>query len=353
MILRKPRKQMAFATVKHGDSSMQTVPSTLRMHYLEFISSLFCPPRATAPARGGWTNPVLSVLLTTASLLPTTPAIAQNVVDPRCAGGVSCQIWGCDRQARDMYQKEFSNPPHCRSGRSGFADAEDECRRIGGQPRSGPGGAPFIWCDAIQDTADSSSAQDQTPAAPDPSSGERIQGILDIGIALLEAYKGSVEESVRERYRDMAAESERQNREADRRAADSLGSFAKEFSAFAKQSQDAVLGNIDQAKARCGQPVTTRLEIAECFRSLSATYVTKALECEKGAQGLSTPGAKGQPAGANVPGRPTGQRVYNEACANIHISGAKASNCVAVGILRPDTQFNSLMKRCAESHGLL
>lgn len=328
-------------------------PLYLQMRYQLIMTSLYDNPRDATEERFGRRDIFLGALVIVGGVLSATPAIAQNVVDPRCAGGVSCQIWGCNRQARDMGQKEFSNPPHCRSGRSGFADAEEECLRIGGQPRPGPGGAPFIWCDAVQDSADSSPAQDQSPAVPNQSSGERIQGILDIGIALLEAYKGSVEESVRERYRDMAAESERQNREADRRAADSLGSFAKEFSEFAKQSEDAVLGNIDQAKARCGKPVNTRLEIAECFRSLSATYVKKALECEQGAQRLSTPGAKGQAPGANVPGRPTGQRVYQEACGDIHITGAKASNCVAVGILRPDTQFNALMKRCAESHGLL
>lgn len=145
---------------------------------------------------------------------------------------------------------------------------------------------------------------------------------------------------------------EPESSDADQRASYSLGGFANDFSGFATQSQDAVLGDIDQAQQRCGRQVNARLEIAGCFSSLLATYVAAAPDCERNGQTLSTLGG-GRVSGRGGPARTSGQRIYQEVCSDILVAGAKTGNCVAVEILRPTTQFNSRMKRCAEPHGML
>jgi hypothetical protein len=309
-----------------------------------------------------------SAILSTILLSHSGPASSRNFVDARCGTGVSCQIYGCNMQAKGPGQREFSNPPHCRSGQGGFGEAQNECARIGGTWRPGPGGAPFIWCDFNSTGGQSSSQTDsaqtqevgpvqQTPRGP--SRAERmaaLAAIAELGLELTRRYQQSAEDHQRElrlaeefleRQRNPKAEEARVN--AIRQ--DALAGLSDQLRLDRDKTAQQSLGDLSDARKLCGNP-GTRMEISQCFRTMSAYFVRQAAMCEDGAQSMSTP-LSDRLHGAFPNAGTTGAKATFDACTDIRAKGAKVAHCVAVGILREDTQFNPLYKQCMQKEGLL
>lgn len=285
-----------------------------------------------------------------------------------CEGRAQCQLFGCaGPDSSGRWQGIGAGgvlPTYCTSNRRGFADAETECQRIGGRPRPGPGGAPYIWCDAPREHVNSSEPVPAgTSASPDYSRAttraDRAQIILDFGSTLLDIYSQALAnaetpQQMSDRY---ASEARQQMNENQRAARQGLGDLAADFRTIAQNVTEQSLGNLDTAHAKCGFRPRTRAEIARCFQSLANDSIGRAADCERKAANLETlgPAAKG-----NLPRRDDpanrvagGQTGVFVACSDAHLNEARASNCVAVGILRQGTQFNPLMQACAKRWGII
>lgn len=320
-------------------------------------------PAFSRPFRTRSNSGLVGVALGIALLIQPVVALSQNVVDARCGTGSACQIWGCNMQAKGPGQREFSNPPHCCSGQQGFADARNECARIGGTWRPGPGGAPFIWCDFPQASESANSGATppseearETPRHSGAERLERLASIVGLGLELVELYQQSLNEAKEQQQRvDQAMDAARRRDQVTRHQEQgALADLAKDFALDRDRTIQDMLGDVSEARRYCGGAPGTRQALSQCFRSLSAAYIRQAALCEDSSQDLSTLGRPERRPG--IPDNPSpsiGQRTYFDACTDLKARGAKAANCVAIRILQPGTQFNPLFKECVQKEGLI
>lgn len=298
----------------------------------------------------------LAHLLIIATLVAVPEAVfPQSRIDPRCAQGISCQLFGCAVGSTNR-------PAYCRS--QGFGDAQNECARMGGTWRPGPGGAPFIWCDfpqAAPQEQPSSSQPNQSPApqqTPRQSRGDRLAAlaaIVELGIQLAQSYKDSAYEAeqlrLAQQWLDRNPEEEARRNKAIQQ--DALAGLTRDLTLDRNRTSEQILGDLAEARKICGGNPGTRRELSECFRSLSAAYIRQAALCEDSSQDLSTLQRGGAPGIPINPSPSIGQRTFFDACTDIKSRGAKVAHCVAVGILQESNQFNPLFKGCMQKEGLL
>jgi hypothetical protein len=281
-----------------------------------------------------------------------------GTIDPRCSERTSCQLFEC---VPPNSTRSGGWSPYCRS--PGMGDAVTECGRMGGSWRHGPGGAPFIWCDFPQPSESTGGANtgtaERVPETPRQSRAERMErlaGIVGLGLELVEMYQQSVNEAADlQRRIDQTMEDARRRDQATRRQEQgALADLAKDFALDRDRTVQDMLGDLSEARRYCGGAPGTRQELSQCFRSLSAAYIRQAALCEDSSQDLSTLGRQARRPG--VPDNPSpsiGQRTYFDACTDLKARGAKAANCVAIGILQPGTQFNPLFRECVQKEGLI